>query len=170
MYDNLISGLLKLRDWDAKWFPLRQPNWRWWQKLSGIANVLFPPVFLLLFLAFALHLWMDIKDARGPGCAKIVKSKDEAQHAVSAFFLSDTKFARRIIRALRRDGLTDEYLARLKAGCQGCYYRTGETRFFEDPDIWYFISSIAPEEARRSVEFRVDCAINVSIQKELFGG
>jgi len=106
-------------------------------------------------------------------CAEIVKTEAEAKQAVQTFFSSDSSAARKLIASLRADGMTDEFLEKLKAGCRDCYVypgrEAGEAHAHDDR-LWYVATSIAPREARKSIVLGVECASAVWLQQELYGG
>jgi hypothetical protein len=99
-----------------------------------------------------------------------MRSEEDVRLAISTFFSSDTRRARSLIDSLRKDGMTDEYLARLKAGCGGCYVHLGRDRTGEDPKAWYAVAGIAPSFTKRTVVFLVECEHSVWIDHRLFGG
>ena len=75
-------------------------------------------------------LWSDLIGCSR--CARTVSSEQEARSALAAFFSSEIGRSRELVIDLRRDGLTDEHLAKLKAGCDGCYVYRGESKQNED--------------------------------------
>ncbi len=102
-------------------------------------------------------------------CEKKVASTEEAKHAISVFFNSDSKSAKRLIDDLRRDGLTDEYLKILQDGCSDCYLKYGERE--DDPTAWYALASIAPPSpAQKIVVLKVDCEKSIVLERKLYGG
>jgi hypothetical protein len=103
-------------------------------------------------------------------CSQTVQSEKAAHDAVAAFFSSGSGHSKRLIADLRRDGLTDEYLAILKAGCPGCYVFRGRRERNQDPNSWYAMAGIAPSAAKKDVVLFVECANAVSLDERLYGG
>lgn len=103
-------------------------------------------------------------------CSQTVQSGQAARDAVAAFFLSGSGHSKRLIADLRRDGMTDEYLSNLKAGCVGCYVFRGRRERNQDPDSYYVMAGIAPPDAKRDVVLLVECANAVSLHERLYGG
>jgi len=101
-------------------------------------------------------------------CAQMVKSEQEARGAVAAFFSSE--ISRQFIANLRQDGLTDEYLVKLKVGCDGCYVFRGERERNYDPSKWYAVAGIAPSTMKKDVVLLIECANSVRLDHTLYGG
>ncbi len=108
-------------------------------------------------LAIVALLWFTNPFGCSQSCTQTVKSEQEARLAVGAFFSSDTTHTRGLIASLRHDGMFDEYLNKLKAGCVGCYVYAGYRRN-EDPNAWYVVASIASPSAKKDVVLLVECA------------
>src|SRR5215467_3385999 len=87
-------------------------------------------------------------DCTSQSCTESVGSAADARHAVSAFFASQSTLTRSVIAELRRDGMTDEFLARLRNECSVWYVYRGNSRI-EDSDKWYAAAQIAPFEENK---------------------
>ncbi len=127
-------------------------------------------------IALILGFLANTVGCSSQSCTEYVKTKEEAHQALAAFFTSDSPAARRLIAVLRRDGMTDEYLARLQEGCRGwCYvYREDGHHRDRTQEIgsWYAIAGIAPtmNQEARDVELKIECSTSVLLEERLYGG
>ena len=103
------------------------------------------------------------------GCSQSVQSEQAARDAVATFFSSGSGHSSRLIADLRQDGMTDEYLANLKAGCPKCYVFRGRRDRNQNPDAWYAMAGIAPSNEKKSVVLLVECANAVWLDEKLYG-
>jgi len=102
-------------------------------------------------------------------CAHSVTSEEEAKSALASFFSSNGVGARRLIASLREDGMTDEYLAKLRGGCASCNFFRGDENSY-DKGRWYVSTWIAAPANKKSVVFQIECATVVRLDHTLYGG
>jgi hypothetical protein len=101
-----------------------------------------------------------------PICSQTATTEMEAKQAIVSFFSGDTAHSRRVISLLKKDRMTDESFAHLKAGCPGCYFFQGDQNN-PHPGLWHVATEIAP---RRTVVLLAECSEAVWIEQTLFGG
>jgi hypothetical protein len=125
--------------------------------------------FGVLFTIGAFLIWADPFGCSA-SCSRTVQSEQAARDAVAAFFSSGSGHSKLLIADLRRDGMTDEYLANLKAGCPECYVFRGEPERNQDSNAWYAMAGIAPAGEKKTIRLLVECANAVSLDERLYGG
>jgi hypothetical protein len=120
--------------------------------------------------AVILLLWAAASSAgcSSKACNQPVTSEADALAAVATFFKSDTAAARQLIAELRKDGMKDEFLAGLQAGCRGCVAGSGE-HWSKTTGRWYVAALIAPQEDKKVILFEVECGNAVRIESKLLG-
>jgi hypothetical protein len=95
------------------------------------------------------------------GCSERVRSEQETHRALAVFFSSNSWSSRQLITRLRDDGLTDEFLAALKKGCDGCYSFVGGKRPRFERESWYVAAPIAKG---RGAILKIECETSVSLE------